>query len=33
MCVCVPGLNGEVDGSSESNQIDLRLIKDGELLP
>lgn len=30
--MCVPGLNSEVDGSSESNQVDFCLIKDGDFL-
>lgn len=30
-CVLVPGLYCEVDGSSESNQVDLCLVKDGNL--
>lgn len=35
MCarVCVPGLDSEVDGSSECDEVDLRLIKDRHLLP
>lgn len=32
VCVLVPGLYSEVDGSSESNQVDFSLVKDGNLL-
>lgn len=28
-CVLVPGLYSEVDGSSECNQVDFCLVKDG----
>lgn len=31
MCDCVPGLYSEVDGSSESHQVDLCPVKDGDL--
>lgn len=32
VCVLVPGLYSEVDGSSECNQVDFSLVKDGNLL-
>lgn len=32
VCVCVPRLYSKVDGSSESNQVDFSLVKDGDLL-
>lgn len=32
VCVLVPGLYSEVDGSSEGNQVDFCLVKDGNLL-
>lgn len=32
VCVLVPGLYSQVDGSSEGNQVDFCLVKDGNLL-
>lgn len=32
MCVLVPGLYSEIDGSSECNQVYFCLVKDGNLL-
>jgi len=32
LCLCVPGLNSEVNGSSKSDEVDFCLVKDGDLL-
>lgn len=32
VCVCVPRLYSEINGSPESNQVDFGLIKDGDFL-